>query len=98
MCTFPYFALSYPYRPTRVWSDITQAYIRDRPDQESGRESGGAADGSHLQMAIGAAHSIGIKVVPRLELEDMADFMEDATSRRETVEEEMAAAKAAAAK
>lgn len=48
------------------------------------------------KMAIGSAHSMGIKVVPRLEEEEMTSYMEDSTHRREAFEEEMAEAKAAA--
>lgn len=47
------------------------------------------------KMAIGSAHSMGIKVVPRLEEEEMTRYMEDSTHRREAFEEEMAEAKAA---
>ncbi|XP_072164539.1 large ribosomal subunit protein uL11m-like [Diadema setosum] len=46
------------------------------------------------KLAIGSARSIGIKVVPRLEEEEMRTFMEDVAETRRVIEEEMAAEKA----
>ncbi|XP_063958803.1 large ribosomal subunit protein uL11m-like isoform X3 [Lytechinus pictus] len=48
------------------------------------------------KMTIGTAHSIGIKVVPRLDEDEMSSYMDDVAQRRLAVEEEMEEAKASA--